>query len=116
MDRADPATIYAPAYLGFFESDNDGVSWRSVSVGLGSVIGGGALTGLYAVFDKPETEHTLLLGTVRGLYFRLAESAAQQKLEDEPFDAMRIDDLLILDAVPARLYVTTPMGVFVVPL
>ena len=112
VDRADPAIIYAPAYLGFFESDNDGASWRSISTGLASVVGGDAATGLFAVFDAPGRDHKLLLGTARGLYYRLAESAAWQKLEGKPFDAMRVDDLLILDAAPTRLYVTTSMGVF----
>ncbi|MEZ4633748.1 MAG: hypothetical protein R2856_02010 [Caldilineaceae bacterium] len=113
VDRGNPATVYAPAYFGFFESDDDGATWRSVSVGLESVIGGGSSTGLYAVFDEPGIEHTLLLGTAHGLYFRLHESAAWQQVTGEPFDAMRIDDLLILDAAEARTYVTTPMGVFV---
>ena len=117
LDRTQPGWVYAAAYYGFFATQNDGATWQNQSDGLSDVIEPGAAGrryGLLALAQRPaDPEHRLYLGTVRGLYARGQDEPAWTKIARQPFDALELTDLLLLDAAPADLYVTTPAGVFV---
>ena len=70
--------------------------------------------GLLSLAQHPtDPEHRLYLGTVRGLYTCGLADTSWMKITGQPFDALEISDLLLLDAAPDDLYVTTPAGVFV---
>ncbi len=113
LDRYTPGRVYAPAYNGFFYTPDNGLTWLNDSQGLENVIGGIRPSGLYALAQDPvDPAHRLYLGTRRGLYTRVPGTGAWRQIVGQPFDAMQIDDLLILDSAPYRLYVTTPAGVF----
>jgi photosystem II stability/assembly factor-like uncharacterized protein len=114
VDRYNAGRVYAPAYNGFFQTVDNGATWASNSTGLEDVIGGIRPSGLYAVVQRPDDpNHRLYLGTERGLYTRDPGTGNWSKVAGQPFDLLKITDLLILDGDPSRLYVTTPYGVFV---
>lgn len=114
VDRYNAGRVYAPAYNGFFQTLDNGATWASNSIGLEDVIGGIRPSGLYAVVQRPDDpNHRLYLGTERGLYTRDPGTGNWSKVAGQPFDQLRITDLLILDSDPSRLYVTTLYGVFV---
>ena len=104
-------------YYGFFATQDDGASWREKSEGLADVIEpgpAGRSYGLLSLAQHPaDPEHRLYLGTVRGLYTRSLADATWTKIAGQPFDALEVSDLLLLDAAPNDLYVTTPAGVFI---
>jgi photosystem II stability/assembly factor-like uncharacterized protein len=114
VDRYNAGRVFAPAYNGFFQTLDNGATWASNSVGLEDVIGGIRPSGLYAVVQRPDDpSHRLYLGTERGLYTRDPGTGNWSKVAGQPFDQLRITDLLILDSDASRLYVTTSYGVFV---
>ena len=50
---------------------------------------------------------------MRGLYTRSLAEDTWSKIAGQPFDGLEVSDLLLLDAAPDDLYVTTPAGVFI---
>jgi YVTN family beta-propeller protein len=113
LDRYRSGHVYVPAYYGFFYTPDAGASWVNNSQGLEAVIGGDQPSGLYAVAQDPgDPAHRLYLGTRRGLYARDSATAFWYKLAGQSFDGMEVNDLLALDGLPGRLYVTTQYGVF----
>jgi YVTN family beta-propeller protein len=113
LDRYQAGRVYVPAYHGFFYTPDAGVSWVNNSQGLADVIGGVRPSGLYAVAQDPgDPAHRLYLGTQRGLYARDNATAFWYKLAGQSFDGMEVNDLLVLDGLPTRLYATTQYGVF----
>ena len=117
LDRTLLGWVYAAAYYGFFATQDDGASWQEKSEGLADVIEpgpAGRSYGLLSLAQHPaDPEHRLYLGTVRGLYTRSLADATWTKIAGQPFDALEVSDLLLLDAAPNDLYVTTPSGVFI---
>ena len=117
LDRTLLGWVYAATYYGFFATQDDGASWQEKSEGLADVIEpgpAGRSYGLLSLAQLPtDPEHRLYLGTVRGLYTRSLAETSWTKIAGQPFDALEISDLLLLDAAPDDLYVTTPAGVFV---
>ena len=117
LDRTLLGWVYAVTYYGFFATQDDGASWQEKSEGLADVIEpgpAGRSYGLLSLTQLPtDPEHRLYLGTVRGLYTRSLADATWTKIAGQPFDALEVSDLLLLDAAPNDLYVTTPSGVFV---
>jgi photosystem II stability/assembly factor-like uncharacterized protein len=113
LDRFQSGRVYAPAFYGFFYTPDNGATWVENSQGLEAVTGDVQYGGLFAVAQSPTGEHRLYLGTMRGLYTRDPSTGVWSKITGQPFDQLQVRDLLILDAAPQRLYVTTPQGVFV---
>ena len=117
LDRTLLGPVYAATYYGFFATQDDGASWQEKSEGLTDVIEPGPAGrnyGLLSLAQHPtDPEHRLYLGTVRGLYTRGLAEISWMKITGQPFDALEISDLLLLDVAPDDLYVTTPAGVFV---
>ncbi|MBI1297859.1 hypothetical protein GC175_23235 [bacterium] len=113
LDRADPTILYAPAYYGFWQSEDDGATWVERSTGLETIVGEPLDGGIEAFAQVPGDERRHLLGTEKGLYSRNGLDAAWTKINGTPFDDLRITDLLVLDAAPQRVFVTTEAGVFV---
>jgi len=117
LDRTLLGWVYAAAYYGFFRTADDGTTWEAWSTGLEDVIDPGTADrryGLLALAQLPgDPEHRLFLGTVRGLYTRGLPDAAWQKITGQPFDTQEVSDLLVLDAAPDDLFVTTSLGVYV---
>ena len=117
LDRTLSGRVYAATNYGFFVTQDDGASWEGKSEGLADVIEpgpAGRSYGLLALAQRPaDPEHRLYLGTVRGLYTRSLAETSWTKIAGQPFDALEISDVLLLDAAPADLYVTTPAGVFI---
>ena len=116
LDRTLLGWVYAATYYGFFATQDGGASWQEKSEGLADIIEPGPAGrnyGLLSLAQRPaDPEHRLYLGTVRGLYTRSLADIAWTKIAGHPFDALEIGDLLLLDAAPTALYVTTPAGVF----
>ncbi len=117
LDRTQLGWVYAATHDGFFVTQDDGVSWQEKSEGLADVIEPGSATrsyGLLALAQRPaDPGHRLYLGTVRGLYTRSLAENTWTKIAGQPFDALEVSDLLLLDAAGDDLYVTTPTGVFI---
>ena len=117
LDRTLLGWVYAATYYGFFATQDDGASWQEKSEGLADVIEpgpAGRSYGLLSLAQRPaDPEHRLYLGTVRGLYTRSLAETAWTKIAGQPFDALEVSDLLLLDAAPNDLYVTTPAGVVI---
>ncbi len=117
LDRTQMGWVYAATYYGFFATQDDGASWQEKSEGLEDVIepgSAGRRYGLLSLAQLPaDPEHRLYLGTVRGLYTRDLAEATWSKFAGQPFDALDVSDLLLLDAASGDLYVTTPAGVFI---
>ena len=117
LDRTLLGWVYAVTYYGFFATQDDGASWQEKSEGLADVIEPGPAGrnyGLLSLAQRPtDPEHRLYLGTVRGLYTRSLAETAWTKIAGQPFDALEISDLLLLDAAPNDLYVTSSSGVFI---
>ena len=68
--------------------------------------------GLLAISQSPDGRPLYLGHRARAV--RAARSAATwQKVTGVPFENLEVTDLLLMDAAPGRLYVTTPAGVFV---
>ena len=102
LDRHLLGWVYAAAYYGFFTHRG---RWRDLdekSEGLEDVIDPGAAGpayGLLSLAQRPlDPEHRLYLGTARGLYTRSLAEDAWRKLAGQPFDALEVNDLLLLDA------------------
>ncbi|PKO23699.1 MAG: hypothetical protein CVU38_02680 [Chloroflexi bacterium HGW-Chloroflexi-1] len=116
LDRFLPGRVYAPALYGFFYTPDNGATWLNNSQGLEDVVDPGTgdrRYGLLALAQDPlDPGHRLYLGAVRGLYARDPSTALWYKITGQPFDRLEVSDLLVLDAAPRRLYVTTPLGVF----
>jgi YVTN family beta-propeller protein len=113
LDRYQAGRVYVPAYYGFFYTPDAGTSWVNNSQGLEDVIGGVRPSGLYEVAQDPgDPTHRLYLGTRRGLYVRDSATGFWYKLAGQSFDGMEVNDLLVLDGLPSRLYATTQYGVF----
>jgi TolB protein len=117
LDRTLVGWVYAATYYGFFTTQDDGASWLNKSEGLTDAVEpgpAGRSYGLLALAQRPtDPGHRLYLGTVRGLYTRSLAETTWTKIAGQPFDALAVSDLLLLDAAPAGLYVTTPGGVFI---
>ena len=117
LDRTLMGWVYAATYYGFFATQDDGASWQEKSEGLEDVIepgSAGRRYGLLSLAQLPaDPKHRLYLGTVRGLYTRDLAEATWSKFAGQPFDALDVSDLLLLDAASGDLYVTTPAGVFI---
>ena len=117
LDRTLLGWVYAATYYGFFSTQDNGASWQQKSEGLGDVIEpgpAGRRYGLLSLAQNPiDPQHRLYLGTVRGLYVRSLSEDTWYKIAGQPFDALDVSDLLLLDAAPDDLYVTTAAGVFI---
>jgi YVTN family beta-propeller protein len=117
LDRFTAGRVYAPALYGFFYTPDNGTTWLNNSQGLEDVVDPGTgdrRYGLLALAQDPvDPGHRLYLGTVRGLYTRDPGTALWYKINGQLYDQMEVNDLLVLDGAPRRLYVTTPLGVFV---
>ncbi len=119
--RFQPGRIHVGQVYGFFETSDDGLHWFSHSAGLGDVIEpgpAGRSYGLFALAESPLSpggglDHRLYLGTVRGLSTRDPGHLDWRKLSPQPFDAWAVRELLLLDVAPARLFVGSDRGVFV---
>ncbi len=115
LNRHLPGGVFAAASRGFFQTTDDGATWQNVSVGLEDVVDPGTADrsyGLLAIAQSP-VDSRVYLGTVRGLYVRPTSAAAWHKVTGVPFENLEVRGLLLLDAAPGRLYVTTPAGVFI---
>ncbi len=116
LDRFATGRVYVPAYYGFYYTADNGGSWLNASAGLADVIDPGAADKSYGLGplaqDPADPVHRLFLGTVRGLYHGVPGAGPWQKVTGQAFDTQDVRDLLVLDAAPTRLYVTTPLGVF----
>jgi photosystem II stability/assembly factor-like uncharacterized protein/WD40 repeat protein len=117
VDRFASNTIYTAVARGFFYSADDGQHWQMNNAGLADALDpgtGGRPIGLLSLAQSAAGQpFRLYLGTVRGLYTTAALNAPWQKVTGVPFESLEVSALLLLDAAPDRLYVTTPAGVFV---
>ncbi len=116
VDRFAMGVVYAPAYRGFYYTLDNGLNWLNASAGLADVLDPGTGIGTYGLGpvaqDPVGPPHQLFLGTVRGLYRGVPGSGPWAKITGTPFDMQAVRDLLVLDAAPTKLYVTTSQGVF----
>lgn len=115
LDRALPGGVFAAASRGFFQTADGGLTWQNASAGLTDVVDPGTADRAYGLLAIAQrlADGRVYLGTVRGLYMRSTPAAVWQKVTGTPFENLEVNALLLLDAAPGRLYVTTPAGVFV---
>jgi hypothetical protein len=117
LSRRSPTTRFVATVYDFWVTADDGSHWQRQSTGLEDVIDRERMAdrpyGLFAMSEHPTaSEPWLYMGTVRGLYRRDPLSLAWVKRSGQAFDDLPVTDLLILDADPTRIFVTTPAGVF----
>ena len=115
LDRFLPGRVYAPAVYGFFYTADDGATWLNGSAGLSDVVDPGTADRSYGLLALAQgvggtSNPPLLLGTVRGLYARDPATLAWYKVNGQAYDSLRVEDLLVLDGAPNRLFVTTSWG------
>ncbi|MFZ2422190.1 MAG: hypothetical protein WA029_13715 [Anaerolineae bacterium] len=111
VDRWTAGHVLAAAANGVFHTSDNGASWLSISTGLADELPGG----LFSLAQMPaDPQHRYLLGARHGLYVRTPASMQHwARVTGTSFDNLEVRDLLVMDAAPYDLYVTTPAGVFI---
>ena len=115
VDRWAPGHVLAAVANGVFHTSDNGASWLSISTGLADELPGG----LFSLAQMPaDPQHRYLLGTRHGLYVSTPVSIRPTtqhwaRVTGTSFDNLEVHDLLVMDAAPYDLYVTTPAGVFI---
>lgn len=121
VGRFQPGRVHVGTVYGFYETADDGIHWPSHSAGLEDVIDPGHADRSYGLFDIVEDpaspgsglSHRLYLGTMRGLYTRDPGQFEWRKVASQPYDGWEVRSLLLTDAAPARLFLGSDRGVFV---
>ena len=99
-------------------SQDGGTSWYTSTTGLEDVIYDPSdppnqTYGLLALALVPSQPDVLWLGTIRGVYGSADQGQTWTKLLGPAWQDDQVDELLLRWVEPAKLFVTTPDGVYV---
>jgi uncharacterized repeat protein (TIGR01451 family) len=118
VDPISPTHVYFGEPNAFWSSADGGTTWFTSTAGLEGVVynPGGPITQTYGLLSLAYTPADLngwLLGTVHGLYGSLDRGQTWTQLTGPPWQDEQIDDLLLRQVEPDKLFVTTPGGAYV---
>lgn len=118
VDPISSTHVYFGEANAFWGSQDGGATWYTSTNGLEGVVydPSGPITGTYGllslVYNPVDLDHWLL-GTVRGIYTTSDRGLAWTPVESALWQEQRVTALLLREVEPAKLFLTTPEGVYV---
>jgi photosystem II stability/assembly factor-like uncharacterized protein len=118
VDPISSTHVYFGEPHAFWGSEDGGTTWFTSTTGLEEVVydPAGPTTqdvGLLSLAYSPLDLDTWLLGTVRGLYETHNRGRSWTRLAGFPWDHQPVTGLLLRWAEPRKLFLTTPLGVYI---